>query len=98
MNPTPIPANALASAFPTHQAVRMGPPAGVSDDDCGTVEMLIGQNPSMPGFAGHDQIAYFKPTEDELAILNAGGYLVMNQLGTVVQPFSLGVWPAPDQG
>lgn len=64
---------------------------------CGTAEMLLGRNPAMPGFAGRDQLAFFKPSEADLAMLNAGGYLVMNQLGNVVQPFSLGVWPADEE-
>lgn len=93
MNPTTVPESAKA-AHPDHRTVSMGPPRGVSDDDCGTAEMLIGSRPAMPGFEGRDQFAFFKPTEADLAVLNAGGYLVMNQLGTVVQPFSLGVWPS----
>ena len=97
MNPIRVPESAK-SAHPTHVLIDMGPPSGVSDDDCGTAQMLLGTKPAMPGFAGRDQLAFFKPSEADLALLNAGGYLVMNQLGTIVQPFSLGVWPAEKDG
>ena len=95
MNPSPVPANALA-AHPDHRLVNMGPPSGVASDDCGTAQMLLGQAPVLPGFEGRDQLAFFRPSEHDLAVLNAGGYLVINQIGVVVQPFSLGVWPKGD--
>ena len=96
MEPTKVPESAKR-AYPNHGLIDMGPPRGVSDDVCGTAEMLLGRTPTMPGFGGRDQLAFFKPSRDELFELNAGGYLVMNQLGNVVQPFSLGVWPADSE-
>lgn len=93
MNPTSVPESAKRH-YPNHKVFPMGPPPGVSDDDCGTVEMLLGGGFTLPGFTGRDQRAFFKPSATDLAILNAGGYLVMNQIGQVVQPFSLGTWPA----
>lgn len=89
----PVPENAK-NAHPKHVVVSMGPPPGVSGDDCGTAQMLLGREPAMPGYGGRDQLAYFKPTATDLELLDAGGYIVMNQLGTVVQPFSVGAWPA----
>jgi hypothetical protein len=94
MNPVAVPENAKA-AHPGHLLVSMGPPVGVSGEECGTAQMLIGNRPVMPGFGGHDQLAFFRPTEHDLAVLNAGGLLVMNQIGFTVQPFSLGVWTEP---
>ena len=102
MNPIKVPNRALKGR-PNHSLVEMGKPPGVSDADCVSVQMLIGLTPTLPGFSGVDQFAYFKPSERELELLNAGGFIEMNQLGTVVQPFSLSVWPAdipddPPQG
>jgi hypothetical protein len=37
MNPIPVPDNVKAGR-PDHRLVSMGPPRGVSDDDCGTAE------------------------------------------------------------
>lgn len=71
----------------------MGPPRGVADEDCSTAQMLIGRQ-TLPGFPGRAQYAYFRPSAAELELLNAGGFLEMCQLGQVVQPFSLAVWPA----
>lgn len=90
MLPIPVPEFAQRE-HPEHQVVDMGPPPGVGDDDCGHAEMLLGRKPAMPGFAGRDQLAYFKPTPVELEVLNRGGCLELNQLGTVVQPFALNV-------
>lgn len=74
---------------PDHVVVSMGPPPGVADEDCGAAQMLLGRQPVMPGFGGRDQLAYFRPTPEELEVLNRGGYLELNQLGSVVQPFAL---------
>lgn len=95
MEPIAVPENAK-QAYPNHVVVDMGPPPGVSDEDCGHAQMLLGRTQAMPGFGGRDQLAFFKPSPEELDALNAGGLLVMNQLGQVVQPFSLGVWPTED--
>jgi hypothetical protein len=76
----------------------MGPPRGVSDDDCGTAQMLISPvEQQMPGFTGKRQYAYFRPSARELEQLNAGGFIEFCQYGSVVQPFSASVWaPNPD--
>jgi hypothetical protein len=93
--PIPVPDEAKRARGDC-QLVDMGRPRGVPEDECGSAEMLIGGR-LLTGFAGRAQYAYFKPSADELAQLNAGGFLEMCQIGTVVQPFSLVVWPAePD--
>ncbi len=92
MNPIAVPASARAGR-PECQLVDMGPPPGVSDEDCGTLQMLI-SGQTLLGFPGRAQYAYFRPSPAELELLNAGGFLEMCQLGQVVQPFSLAVWPA----
>lgn len=95
MNPIPVPDQAKAGR-PECKLVSMGPPQGVSDDDCGTVEMLISPIVgAIPGFGGRPQYAYYRPTEDELEELRKGGFIEFAQYGTVVQPFSATVWPAP---
>lgn len=73
----------------------MGPPQGVSGDDCGTAEMLISPPDldTIPGFPAKRQYAYFQPNTAELEHLKAGGFIEFCQYGTVVQPFSATVWP-----
>jgi hypothetical protein len=94
MNPIRVPEAAKAGR-PECVAVSMGPPPGVSDDDCGTVEMLISPDAGrIRGFAGRAQYAYYRPTEPELEQLRAGGFIEFAQYGQVVQPFSAAVWPA----
>lgn len=93
MDIVPVPDSAKR-AHPNYRVVSMGPPTGVASEDCGTAEMLLGQDATLPGFPGRDQLVYYRPTQTDLDLLNAGGLLVMNQLGQIVQPFSLGVWPA----
>lgn len=99
MRPIPVP-EVVKAARPNCRLVDMGRPAGVPESECGSAEMLIQASGHLPlsGFGGREQYAYFRPTPDELALLNAGGFLEMCQIGTVVQPFSLEVWapPLPD--
>src|SRR5690348_6347614 len=92
--PIPVPEAAKAGR-PECRVVSMGPPRGVSDEDCGTAEMLIAPTPAMAGFSGRAQYAYFRPTEEELEQLRAGAFIEFAQYGTVVQPFSAEVWGAP---
>lgn len=95
MNPISIPDEAKRGRF-WCKPVSMGPPPGVNDDDCGTVEMLIADHADHPGI-GRGQYAYFRPTPAELEILNAGGFIEFAQYGDVVQPFGAAVWSvAPD--
>jgi hypothetical protein len=74
----------------------MGPPPGVAEEDCGTVEMLV--EPSSFRHLGgipRANYAYFEPTDVELKHLQAGGFVELALYGAGVQPFSLAVWPAP---
>lgn len=91
MNPIPVP-EAAKLTRPECQVVNMGKPQGVPDEECGSVEMLISPSQAMSGFGGRSQYAYFRPNERELEILNNGGFLELNQIGSVVQPFALSVW------
>jgi hypothetical protein len=90
--PIPVPDEAKAERGAECDLVQMRPPEGVTEEDCGTAEMLLGRGPYQ-GFHGRGQFAYFRPTADELAVLNAGGYLELCQIGRVVQPFALNVCP-----
>lgn len=96
MIPIPIP-DAAKAGRPYCQMVNMGPPRGVSDEDCGTVEMLIAPSSAggLPGFGGRPQYAYYRPTPEELQQLGNGGFIEFCQIGDTVQPFSAAVWPAP---
>lgn len=74
--------------------VNMGPPKGVSDDECGTIEVLIETN-ALNRPIGRGQYAYYRPTAEELEQLNAGGVIELGQYGQVFQPVSLRTWPPP---
>jgi hypothetical protein len=95
MDPIRVP-DAAKAGRPDCKLISMGPPPGVSDDDCGTVEMLISPDAArIPGFAGRAQYAYYRPTPEEIEDLRNGGFIEFAQYGQVVQPFSATVWPAP---
>ena len=96
MNPISVPPAAVAGR-PECQLVNMGPPRGVSDDDCGTAQMLIQPHGHQPAGIGRGNYAYFRPTPAELEQLAAGGFIEIAQYGDVVQPFGAVVWPAPSQ-
>lgn len=93
MNPIPAPESAKAGRRDC-SLVAMGPPRGVSDDECGTAEMLISPVlEDMTGYPARRQYAYYRPTEAELEQLRDGGFIEFCQYGMVVQPFSASVWP-----
>lgn len=95
MEPIPVPV-AAKHGRPDCKLIAMGPPRGVSDADCGTAEMLISSvEETLPGFPARRQYAYYRPSEAEVEQLRAGGFIEFCQYGTVVQPFSATVWPAP---
>lgn len=92
MEPVAVP-EIIKQARADHRLVSMGPPPGVSGDDCGTAEMLIGKFPDMAlGPRYFPQRAYYQPDEGELETLNAGGYIEVTQWGSVVQPFACHIW------
>lgn len=92
MTPIPIPDEALATR-PDCRSVSMGPPRGVSNDDCGTAAMLISDvNNDIPGYPARRQYVYFRPSEDELETLRNGGFIEFCQYGHTVQPFSAEIW------
>ena len=98
MIPIAIPAAARA-ARPWCKPVSMGPPPGVSDEDCGTVQMLIEPTSVALGgngaAVGRAQYVYYRPLDAEIEDLRNGGFIEFAQYGQVVQPFSAAVWPAP---
>lgn len=90
MDPIEIPDEARATrpgCFP----VSMGPPKGVSPDECGTAEMLVSPV-SLSSGVGRPHYAYFRPSAEDLERLNAGGFLELALYGNGVQPFGLAAW------
>lgn len=95
MNLMSVPETAKA-ARPWCKVVSMGLPPGVSYEDCGTAEMLIGAESEIPGYSsGIANYAYYKPSQYDLEALFKGGFIEFAQYGRVVQPFSAVVWPLP---
>jgi hypothetical protein len=92
MIPIPVP-ELVRQERADHRLVKMGPPPGVSDEDCGTAEMLIAPYAAIRGFSGRGQYVYYRPNAREIEMLNAGGCIEFCQYGQVVQPFSVSVWP-----
>jgi hypothetical protein len=89
VQPIRVPDEAKVRLAPC-RLVRWGPPEGVSDEDCGTVEMLASTSTrSTYGTISH--FAFFKPTADELKALQDGAVLELCQIGAAVQPFALNV-------
>lgn len=96
MNPINVPELAKR-ARPDCTVRRIGPPPGVADEDCGTAEMLCSNNAdAMPGFPAHRNYAYYKPNDEELETLLAGGFIEILQCGNVIQPFGVSIWGKDD--
>lgn len=91
MDPIPVPPEAAASR-PNLRALSIGPPAGVSDHDCNTVESLVGVLHGYPAYAD-----YWRPTREQLAALQAGGFIELIQYTPRMAMHSMTVWAAqPD--
>lgn len=94
MIPIPVPQR-VKDARPWAKIVKMGPPQGVSDADCGTAEMQIDTDAqAIRGYAANSNYVYYKPDANELEYLRNGGVIEFCQVGNVVQPFSASIWPA----
>lgn len=91
MDPIPVPPEAAASR-PDFRALSVGPPVGVSGQDCGTVESLVGILHGYPAYAN-----YWRPTREQLAALNGGGFIELIQYAPRMAMHSMTVWDAsPD--
>lgn len=87
MTPIPIPPEAAATR-PECRALRIGPPPGVSDADCGTLESLVGKSPEgYPMYAG-----YWRPDAEQLEALAAGGFIELIQYAPRMVMHSMTVW------
>lgn len=87
MTPIGIPPEAV-EANPGYKAMHIGPPLGISDQDCGTPEVLRGVTPE-----GYPVLAdYWRPTEHQLALLNAGGFIELRQYANQMVMHSMSVY------
>lgn len=88
MNMEPIPVPAIAEAArPWAHKRAVGPPIGLSDEDCGTVEALVGEEQF--GTVYRD---YWRPTADQLQILNEGGFIELAQYTPQMMMHAMTVW------
>jgi hypothetical protein len=87
MEPISIPDEAK-TARPDMRVLRIGPPPGVSEDECGTVEALVGAVDGYPAYAD-----YWRPTTDELDVLTAGGYIELVQYAPRMVMHSMAICP-----
>lgn len=88
MTPTGVPANVHA-ARPHLKRILVGPPPGLTDQECGTGESLVGRVEGYPAFT-----SYWKPDAEQLALLNAGGVIELVQYVPHMVMHSMSIWPA----
>lgn len=80
----------LQSNYPTFKKIDMGPPAGVAEEDCYTLEVLA-DHVKEGAFDGAPMFrSYWKPSETELAIIESGGYIELVVIG-MFPPVIVGV-------
>lgn len=92
MTPIGIPPSA-ARANPNLRAKHVGPPPGIGDDECGTPEVLVGVSPEgYPVYAD-----YWRPTVEQLALLNGGGYIELRQYAQQMAMHSLTIHSADSE-
>lgn len=86
MTPIPVPNNA-ERARPWAHKRNIGPPRGLTDDECGTVEALVGEETYGTVFRD-----YWRPTPEQLEALNRGGFIELAQYTPQMMMHSLTVW------
>lgn len=86
MQPIPIPEQARV-ARPELYARRIGPPRGISDEDCGTVESLVGSIDGMRAFCD-----YWKPSKKEIEALQKGAFIELIQYTPQMMMHSMTIW------
>lgn len=86
MTPIPVPERAKV-ARPQLWVQPVGPPRGMSDEEVGTVEALVGSMDGMPVYAD-----YWRPTQEQLDMLNAGGFIELIQYTRQMAMHSMTVW------
>lgn len=92
MEPIGIPPAAVR-LNPGLRAVHVGPPPGISDDDCGTPEVLVGESPDgYPVFAD-----YWRPTPAQMNTLIEGGFIELRQYAPRMIMHSMTVY-GPEDG
>lgn len=79
------------SGHPHAKAMLIGPPAGVSREDCGDAHVLVSDEHAGDGM-GHTFWSYFRPTEQELARLNAGGFVELTIRGGALVPHAVAIY------
>lgn len=92
MIPIPVPDQAKA-ANPHHKLIQVGPPPGISDADCGTVESLVGEEKQATGHVFKVFCDYWRPNEAELEQLRNGGFIELSQYAPQMVMHSMTVWP-----
>lgn len=90
MEPVAIP-DQIVIDNPTFKALHIGPPKGMTDEECGTVEAFVGFVDGLPCIAD-----YWRPTPEQLEILNAGGFLELRQYSPQMIMHSLTVYADRD--
>lgn len=80
----------IQESYPSFKKIDMGPPAGVAEEDCYTLQVLAGQV-SEGVFDGAAMFrSYWKPSEVELDIIKNGGYIELVLIG-IFPPVIVGV-------
>lgn len=91
MSPTLVPLVAREHR-PDTRVLDIGPPPGVSEHECSTVNALMGR---INGFAAVAD--YWRPTPEQLEVLNNGGFIELVQYVPRMIMHSLSVWPDPPE-
>lgn len=92
MIPTTVP-QVAKEEHPQLQVINIGPPRGVSAQDCGTVEAQVGQWREVGVFDGAPVVrTYWKPSEEELDYLqNHGGVIELTYFSDRMMVTSMNV-------
>jgi len=85
VEPRPVPTKAQEK-YPDAMVRDIGPPKGISADDCGTAAVLIDQQIDGPWKGLFTFHMYFQPTKQQIEQLQNGAYIEVAMTGNGLMP------------
>jgi hypothetical protein len=97
MEPIPVPTHMRDVLYADFHVQHFGPPQGFSDEEVGTPECLVGHVWPRDGVVLPVIADFWKPTPEQLEMLNAGGVLELRFYTNTLVMHSLTVHENPEE-
>lgn len=90
MRPATI-SHTLAALYPNAERLSIGPPQGVAEEDCGTIEALISKVEGGAFDGARNFRVFWKPSADDIERMLAGHEVEVQFICPMLIPHTVGV-------